>query len=174
MTCYIYSITHISSGKLYIGSTTDIYSRWAIHKCRLKGRNHPNRYLQSAWNKYGESQFEFEIIEEVLDTDKMIGREQYWMDKLQSYNRQVGFNFRVAAQSNIGFKHTEETIERMRLARLGKYPSKKTRQKMSLARLGTHPSEETRKKMSLTRLGRHHSDETRQKLSLAARSRKHL
>jgi hypothetical protein len=43
--------------------------------------------LQNAWNKYGEDNFYFSVLELVPDKDKLIEREQYWIDKLNACDR---------------------------------------------------------------------------------------
>jgi group I intron endonuclease len=109
----IYSIVHIESGRPYVGSALDIYKRWSEHKSELTYNYHDNQRLQHFWNKYGEAAFEFKILELVVDPSLLLNREQFWMDKLESYNRDKGFNIRKVAESNFGLKHTEETKERM-------------------------------------------------------------
>ena len=141
----IYSIVHIESGRPYVGSALDIYKRWSEHKSELTYNYHDNQRLQNFWNKYGEEAFEFKILELVSDPVFLLSREQYWMDKLESHNRDKGFNIRKVAESNFGLKHTEETKAKMSKscnftgqdhsgennAFFGKEHSEETRQKMS-------------------------------------------
>lgn len=117
----IYSITHIASGKLYIGSAINIEKRWSEHKAELRFKYHDNPRLQNAWNKYGEEAFIFQLLEEVIDPINLIAREQFWMDKLQSYDRNKGYNIRKVAESNYGLNHTVETIEKIRQSNVGKH-----------------------------------------------------
>lgn len=84
--------------------------RWRAHRYHLKAGSHHSSYLQRAWIKYGSSAFVFEIIEVCPDEDKVV-REQYWMDNLNSC-----FNGRPAADSNLGYKYTDEQKARMSLA----------------------------------------------------------
>lgn len=80
--------------------------------------------------------------------------------------------------------HSEETIKRMSLAKIGKKKPEGTGAKMSIARKGKHQteehikkriesrrnngkpwqSEESRKKIGIASTGRHHSEETKEKL----------
>ena len=55
----------------------------------LKKNYHHNIHLQNAWNKYGEENFEFSIIEE-CHMDQLDQREIYWISKLNSY--EDGYN----------------------------------------------------------------------------------
>ena len=49
--------------KSYIGSSKNLYQRLLKHFALLRHNKHENVYLQNAWNKYGESSFEWFIIE---------------------------------------------------------------------------------------------------------------
>lgn len=59
----VYSIFCLTSGKQYIGSSVDIFNRYTNeHKALLLRERHWNPHLQRAWNKYGESNFEFLVV----------------------------------------------------------------------------------------------------------------
>lgn len=81
---------------------------------------------------------------------------------------------------NLGFKHSEESKERMRLAQLGRKHSEETKKKISLSHTGKVFSEEHCKNMSLVRKGKpsfwkgkHHTEETKDKIRLLKLGRKH-
>ena len=64
----IYKIINVVNGKLYIGSTMHKFSkRKSEHLTALRKGYHFNSHLQSAWNKYGEENFIFEILERFSD-----------------------------------------------------------------------------------------------------------
>ena len=93
----IYSITNIINGKRYIGKSINLNSRLSSHKCSLRKevRNKDtNRYLFNAVKKYSIENFNFEVIECVLDSDQeyLADREIYWMDYYKSYERDFGYN----------------------------------------------------------------------------------
>jgi len=92
------------NGKFYIGSSVDIAYRWARHKRQLRNGNHHSIHLQRAWDKYGEENFEFKVIEECSE-DITFKREQYYLDLYKSYNNDVGY---------IGTKQTEKTKQKIR------------------------------------------------------------
>ena len=121
----IYSIVHIESNRMYIGSTVLFYKRWGHHRMELRQGVHLNKRLQNFWNKYGEEAFKFDIVETIESPIKenLEQREQYWIDYYQSSNRNIGFNLRKIAQNNLGFKMSDETKQKMRLAHLGKKQS---------------------------------------------------
>lgn len=102
----IYSILNKSNGKIYIGLTSDPSDRFSRHKYKLNMGKHFNPHLQNAWNKYGENSFEFNIIEH-CDDEELGENERWWIDHLDSTNRDIGYNIRTGGDSN--FKHSEET-----------------------------------------------------------------
>ena len=57
----IYTITNTTTGRVYIGQTTNFRTRWMNHRRELRNGTHRNIYLQNAWVKYGEAAFEFAI-----------------------------------------------------------------------------------------------------------------
>lgn len=61
----IYTIRNVVNGRVYVGSTekTTIEERWKQHITNLRGGYHSNKLLQLEWNKYGEDNFVFEVVE---------------------------------------------------------------------------------------------------------------
>ncbi|NFF77676.1 hypothetical protein FCV38_11955 [Clostridium sporogenes] len=111
MTMGIYKIEQLSTNKLYIGSSKNIESRWQEHIRVLKNNKHHSWKLQRAWNRSKkESNFKFEIIEEVENKKDLFSCEQYWLDFYKSYNDN---NFNVlteagATPKGIDFKKLEK------------------------------------------------------------------
>jgi group I intron endonuclease len=88
----IYVIINKLNGKRYIGSSKSIHYRWnQSHRPQLRDGNHCNRHLQSAWNKYGENQFEFQVLEE-CSKDFLLEREGHWIEHHRSWEREYGYN----------------------------------------------------------------------------------
>lgn len=168
----IYQILCVPTGKIYIGSSEDLAIRLRTHVAALRSQRHENSYLQRAWNKYGESAFEFSVIELVL-VGFCLEREQYWLDKKRSYEERRGFNIsRVAGAPMAGRKHTPETLAKMKASRLasGYKHSAETRQKMSDQNRGKIfgvQTEESRRKRAESGRGRKHSPETIEKMRQA-------
>lgn len=65
MSQIIYKIINLVNNKFYIGSTTNKKVRFRQHRKLLRGNRHHCKHLQASWNKYGESKFEFVVVEEV-------------------------------------------------------------------------------------------------------------
>jgi len=59
----IYCIINKVNGKKYIGQSWDITKRWKEHD-----KNPPNAHIKSARLKYGNDNFEYEIIREVSES----------------------------------------------------------------------------------------------------------
>jgi group I intron endonuclease len=87
----IYLIRSTRDGKFYVGSTVNMRSRWNVHRRALRSGTHHNAHLQSAWNKYGESHFEFVVLKHA-PTEKLLEAEQSWIDRTRCTDRSVGFN----------------------------------------------------------------------------------
>jgi group I intron endonuclease len=87
----VYQIRCIPTGKVYVGSAVNLRDRWYRHCKSLAGGKHRNRYLQSAWDKYGEQSFEFEILEYV-DVSHLLHVEQEWIDSTGCTDKTIGFN----------------------------------------------------------------------------------
>jgi len=96
----VYCIHNKSSHKVYIGSSLDIKKRWREHKYKLKHDRHENTYLQRAFNKYGEDQFELVTLEQ---TDDLVNSEQIWIELSKSYDRRLGYNLYRTAYSPTGY-----------------------------------------------------------------------
>ncbi len=92
-------IRNILNGKVYVGSGCVTSSRWAAHRGLLDRGNHHSRALLADWQRQGKEAFEFSVLEEIIDTELLAEREQYWMDKYESWNPVKGYNVkRVAAR----------------------------------------------------------------------------
>jgi group I intron endonuclease len=81
----IYKIRNIINDDYYVGSAKNIVRRWDRHRCGLRNNKHENIILQRAWNKYGEENFIFEIIEE-CEPNVLLIVEQNYLDLNPKYN----------------------------------------------------------------------------------------
>jgi len=71
-----------------------------------------------------------------------------------------------------GFKHSEETKQKMRKKALGRHHSKETKRKMSKSQEGRKLSKEHIKKLIEINTGKHHSEETKRKIGLIHKGKK--
>lgn len=106
--CGIYCIENLINHKKYIGQSKDIYYRWSQHKYKLKNNCHDNRFLQRAWNKYGEQNFKFYIIETCLFKELNF-KEIYYIDLFytHAYFGKHGYNLTTGGEG-IGILSKEE------------------------------------------------------------------
>lgn len=137
----IYGIVNKINGKTYVGQTSERFlRRYWHHQWKLRDNSHDNDYLQNAWNKYGEDNFEFIILEVVNDQKLLDELEIKYIAKYK--NQGKSYNMLLGGGGRRGFSMSEHTK---------KIIGDKNRQNM----LGKKHSEETKRKMSETRSGRH-------------------
>jgi group I intron endonuclease len=178
MPCGIYKILNSKNGKFYIGSASDIKRSWRQHRFELIHNTHDNRHLQYSWNRYGESSFEFIILEE-CERDELVNREQFYFD-----TQHPDYNISKFAQSSLGVKRTPEQIEKQRQKMIGRKLTDEHRRKVGLASLGRKHSEdailkikeyhnrpEVKERIRLVHLGTKKSPETIQRMRVAQSNR---
>lgn len=172
----IYVIINKVNGKRYIGSAINFKTRKVRHLSDLKNRKHHSRYLQNSYNKHGEENFEFKILEHVEDVKLLIETEQKWLD-----SERPEFNVcKVAGlNSHLGLKRSEETKKKISEALTGIKRSEETKKKISKSKkgvpidggnmnkdkIGQPLSEEHKNKIALANSGRVLTDEHRNKIS---------
>lgn len=90
----IYQIRNLVNGKVYVGSSYNVASRWVEHQHDLRKNEHRNQRLQNSFNKYGEDNFVYEVLEIIESNDKeeQFKREQYWINAKDSCNKKKGYN----------------------------------------------------------------------------------
>ena len=88
MQYYYYIIKNLQNDKKYVGITTNPTKRKQEHFNNLKQNKHCNQHLQSAYNLYGESCFEFQIIEERDFSEKQDAYDYEWylIQQMGDYN----------------------------------------------------------------------------------------
>ena len=86
---YIYQITNLINGKIYIGQTNNIQKRWANHRCN----NDPNMVIARALRKYGIDNFKFEVLLRGLTPDEANQKE---IELIKEKNSLVPYGYNVA------------------------------------------------------------------------------
>jgi group I intron endonuclease len=167
----IYRIFNKINEKIYIGSAVHLNNRKINHFHALQNNRHRNKHLQRAYNKYKKENFIFEILEYVDDKNKLIEREQWWIDKY--WNKKVLYNINPIAGSNLGMKHSEESKKKMSESQKGKKMSEESKKKMSKVRKGKKMSKEHSENISKSHKGKpspmdgkRHTEETKINLAL--------
>lgn len=86
---YIYQITNLINGKIYIGQTNNIQKRWANHRCN----NDPDMVIARALRKYGIDNFKFEVLLRGLTPDEANQKE---IELIKEKNSLVPYGYNVA------------------------------------------------------------------------------
>lgn len=174
ITC-IYKISSKIKNRIYIGSAIDYYSRIRIHKHQLLKNIHHSKKLQNHVNKYGFEDLQFTILENNIDVNDLIKKEQYYINEFKPY-----FNICKIAGNSYGVKRSKEfCIKLGELHKNNKYwvnkkHSEESKKKMSETHkkmvgelspnFGRKFSKEHLAKLSSARKGRIVSEETRIKM----------
>lgn len=126
----IYQIKNIINNKIYIGSSANIEKRWEAHINLLNRGVHHSIHLQNAWNKYGSENFKFIIVEQVINDELLLIRENYYLEILLKSNEYIngissyfienGYNICPLAIKGFTGKHTKKTLIKM-LKNKGQY-----------------------------------------------------
>lgn len=161
----VYRIRSLVDGKIYVGSSRDMRKRFISHLNLLRTGKHHNQYLQNAFNKHGESNFVFEIIESV-DPNLLLDKESEWIDKLRATDKVAGYNISKDPSSPmLGLTHSDESKQRMAQSQTGKKHSENTKIKISQAHLGAKFTKEHCEKISKSKLGRPLKESTKKLLT---------
>jgi group I intron endonuclease len=164
----IYMVTHIASGKRYIGQTVGcVKKRWKGH---LKNNNGCRR-LKNAIAKYGADAFEITVIFEAASAEELNQKEVEFISFYGTQDESKGYNLLPGGGSG---KQHAETIERRAKALRGKQLSEEHRRKLSESHKGYVPTEEARANLSasLTGIKRPRTPEHAAKLAAARRGQK--
>ena len=119
MSIGIYKIENKINSKVYIGSSNNIKRRWQKHKSLLKHNKHQNSHLQASWNKYGEDNFIFSIIE-LCSENSLLEREQYFIDKLNPEYNQTMIAGKVEMTTSRREKLSDSVIQAYKEGRIQK------------------------------------------------------
>lgn len=94
----IYCITNKINGKIYIGSSANIKSRWKSHRSSTGSAT--KTVIGRAIRKYGASNFHFGVLE-FCDKKDLIVIEQEWLDSAQPFGSR-GYNVSKIAHPVLG------------------------------------------------------------------------
>jgi group I intron endonuclease len=188
---FVYLIKNKINSKGYVGITeTSIDERWAGH---IKtSRSSSNLLIHKAIRKYGVDNFDVTLLE-TCDSHDISNREKFHIinEKTfvcdypdQGYNMTKGGEYGILGYRHtddtkraiseslqgdknpfFGRKHSQESIERMRLKLTGKKASPETRAKLSAAAKGRKIDPKTIEKIANANRGRRQTDEARARMS---------
>ena len=120
----VYRIINIVNNKMYIGSSKDLNTRKTNHFIMLRGGKHHSIHLQRAFDKYGERNFKFEVLE-YCEESIILDRENYYLnsylktkDYISNLNKEflkLSYNILPHAVKGFGGTHRPETIAKLKL-----------------------------------------------------------
>ena len=152
----LYKIINIETGSFYLGSAYNFNKRWNRHLNTLKNNTHPNKYLQNAWNKYGESSFIFTVFL-LCNKENMLKYEQFYLNFYYDNQNKCYNMAKLAGGGRTKEEMTPEIIAKIVKSKMGTKHSIETKQKMSAAQtgeknhnFGTHMPKETKIKKANT------------------------
>lgn len=162
---YVYKIINNINGKVYIGKTSDISTRWRKHVNQALSDKLPSYYLHNSIAKYGPENFSIiELGQYHIEQDAFVA-EAAFIKQYSSTNRSLGMNIAEGGQGPSGFKHSEKTKRHLSRVCSGWKHTEETKRKISKSLIGIKRSPETIEKMRQANLGKTLSDETKKKLS---------
>ena len=88
---YIYKITNLINGKIYIGQTNNLNRRWSQYKHASKLEDH-DQLITKAMKKYGINNFKFEKIDSVETREEANKKEEEYILFFDARNLEKGYN----------------------------------------------------------------------------------
>ena len=170
--CGIYSIENIVNNKKYIGQSININNRWCHHRVDLNNGTHANCYLQKSWNKYGEQNFKFEILEE-CSKDKLDERERYYIDLYNTTNIDYGYNLKSGGQDkNYVTEYVKNKISKSNKKYYEEHPEAKIQSSINAYRQWSNPEIKAKITGKNNHMyGKTHTEEARRKISESQKGR---
>lgn len=162
----VYFIKNINTGKVYVGSSVDIYRRWNTHRRELKTNSHHCVKLQNSFAKHGEEAFEYCLAESSNCLKQIAVLEEKWIQIFDAVDN--GYNINPFPYQ-IGLLHkSEEHKKKIGAAHKGRKLSDESKDKIRQKALGRKRgpmSDEQKKKLSEIKKGWKMPEEGKQKLS---------
>lgn len=137
--CEVYKITNLKNGMIYVGITNQGARVRFLHHL-YEARSGSLFPIHKAIRKHGEQNFEQEVIETCLNYQILKIREKYWIKKLETKERKIGYNLTTGGDGTFGRKLSEETKEKIRLKATGRKRSKDSIERGRQKLLGMIPN----------------------------------
>lgn len=114
---FIYKITNVISGKIYIGQTIrTLKLRWKQHCKATTGCC----AIRDSIKKYGKSNFKIELLETCKTQKQLDKKEIYWISKLNCLSPN-GYNLKTGGQHGT---YSKQAKKKMSIARIGRFSGK--------------------------------------------------
>jgi len=130
----IYKVINTVNGKSYIGQTVRSLGVRKFEHLQMLNSG-LNLHFHRALRKYGEENFEWEVIDDTAKTiEELNEKEKHYIKKYDTFcDNGCGYNMTTGGKNAL---HSKKTLEKLRKAKLGKKPSKKTLEKLRKAKQG--------------------------------------
>ena len=126
-TCLVYLLTNRVNGKWYVGKTKrKAQARWRQHVS--SAINGAPWSISAAIRKYGESNFDLEVICSELSWNQACVAEKEWIRILRSHEPKFGYNLTLGGD---GVEHNEATRQKVSKTLKGRVILPEWRKKMS-------------------------------------------
>jgi len=170
----IYCIQNNINKKMYIGKSENIHRRLLEHFRHLNRGTSGSTYLQHAWNKYGQENFDVYLIE-VCGQEIIEEMERYYIKKYNTNNDSFGYNLTDGGDGISGYRWSDEARERRSASHLGERNHQYGKRGDANSNYGKKHSEETIELMKNNHVGfenKHHSEESIEKIKASSVGRK--
>lgn len=154
------------NGKVYIGITCqELNKRW------LYGCGYGDSIVGRAIKKYGWDNVKHYVLKGDFTESQAKAKERELIAQYKSFDREFGYNCTLGGEGCCGYKHTEESKEKMRAHASQRIWTEEARRKESISVKKTWEyrdrtvSQETRAKISKANKGKVLSQETRERMS---------
>lgn len=113
----VYLLTNKINGKIYVGKSVNLRRRIGRYK-----NWDSDCVINRAIRKYGFDNFKVEILEQFneISNSELLKIEASWIRKLNSINKEIGYNTVPFGHDRTGTKCSEETKTKMSLSKRGK------------------------------------------------------
>jgi group I intron endonuclease len=156
---FIYKITNLINGKIYIGqTTTTIEKRWKRHSWSCTQKD-PKMAITYAIKKYGKENFKIEQIDTANSIKELNEKEIFYIKSFNSLSPN-GYNLTTGGLNKV---LSEETRKKISQSNKGKIVSDETRKKSSESHKGYKVKKETKEKISIALKGRIPSEKAKLK-----------
>ena len=145
------------NGKVYVGITTKTLKNRISQHLGSLGDGLP---FHNAISKYGKENVVWEVVDAADNMEELNKKEIYYIEYFNSFiGNDCGYNCTRGGDGSVGFVHTKESCAKISTAlvgnkyHLGHKDSAETLNRKRIAGIGRKPSEETRIKLSAAQMG---------------------
>lgn len=145
--CGIYCIKNLINNKVYIGKSKNISERFKSHLYALKSDTHPNTHLQKSFNKHGECNFDFIVLNSFENIDEVFLNELE-IKLIKEYKSHIdlyGYNKTFGGE---GASHTDEIKKKISNTLKGKPLDDRRKEILRKTNTGRKRTEEWKKDIS--------------------------